>query len=79
MQDRFTVGVLVANNFNVLPRVTGLFSKRGFNIHSIQANRLDDSDLSNITIVATGDTHIKEQVVKQLYKLIDVKEVTMLS
>lgn len=77
MQDRFTVGVLVANNFNVLPRVTGLFSKRGFSIHSIAANTLDDSELSKITIVATGDIHVREQVVKQLYKLIDVKEVTM--
>ncbi len=77
MQDMFTVGVLVANNLNVLPRVTGLFSKRGFSIHSIAANVLDNSELSKITIVATGDTQVKEQVVKQLYKLIDVKEVTM--
>ena len=79
MQDKFTIGVLVANNFNVLPRVTSLFSKRGFNIHSIAANVIDNSDLSKITIVASGDMLVKEQVVKQLYKLIDVKEVTMLS
>lgn len=79
MHDRFKVGVLVANNFNVLPRVTGLFSKRGFNIHSIAANTLDNSELSEITIVAAGDMQVREQVVKQLYKLIDVKQVTMLS
>lgn len=79
MNDKFTVGVLVSNNFNVLPRVTGLFSKRGFSIHSIAANVIGNSNLSKITIEASGDTNVKEQVVKQLYKLIDVKEVIMLS
>ena len=79
MQDRFIVGVLVANNFNVLPRITGLFCKRGFNIHSIAANVIDNSELSRITIEAFGDMQVKEQVVKQLYKLIDVKKVEMLN
>ena len=79
MQDRFTVGIIVANNISVLTRVTGLFSKRGFNIHSIVANVLDNYELYNITIEASGDMQIKEQVVKQLYKLIDVKEVTLLN
>ncbi len=79
MKNSFTVGVLADNNFSVLPRVTNLFSKRGFSIQSINANLTENSDVSDITIVALGDLQTKEQIIKQLNKLIDVKEVRMIS
>jgi acetolactate synthase-1/3 small subunit len=75
--QRFTVGVIVANHFGVLNRVAGLFSKRGYNIDSLAVGETENPDYSRITIVCTGDDYISEQVVKQLAKLHDVKQVVL--
>ena len=67
-----TVSILVENHAGVLSRVSGLFSRRGFNIDSLAVGVTDDSSVSRITIVVVGDDYMLEQVEKQLNKLIDV-------
>ena len=78
MESRFTVGLLVANKVGVLYRVAGLFAKRNYNIESIAVGETENPDYSRMTIVSTGDEYIREQVLKQLNKLYDVKKVTLL-
>ena len=76
---RYTVGVLVSNEPGVLSRVSGLFSRRGFNIESLAVGPTQDSEVSRITIVVLGDDAHIEQLVQQLYKLICVQKVQVLS
>ncbi|MDL5050742.1 acetolactate synthase small subunit [Oscillatoria amoena NRMC-F 0135] len=72
---RHTISVLVENKFGVLTRVTGLFSGRGYNIDSLNVGPTNDPKTSRMTIVVRGDDKVLEQVVKQLYKLVDVIDV----
>ncbi|MDY0190456.1 MAG: acetolactate synthase small subunit [Desulfuromonas sp.] len=72
---KHTISVLVENEFGVLPRVSGLFSGRGFNIDSLSVAPTLDPTISRMTIVTTGDQQILEQISKQLNKLIDVIKV----
>lgn len=67
--------LLVNNNAGVLSRITGLFSRRGYNIDSITAGVTSDPRFSRITIVTSGDEEILDQIEKQVSKLIDVKDV----
>ena len=69
---RHTLSVLVENKPGILTRVSGLFSRRGFNIESLSVSTTDRQDISRMTIVVEGDERVMEQVVKQLYKLINV-------
>lgn len=69
---KHTISILVQNHAGVLSRVSGLFSRRGFNIDSLAVGITDDPQISRITIVVDGDDHTVEQVEKQLIKLIDV-------
>ncbi|MDY0290733.1 MAG: acetolactate synthase small subunit [Desulfuromonadaceae bacterium] len=72
---KHTISVLVENEFGVLPRVSGLFSGRGFNIESLSVAPTLDETISRMTIVTSGDHRILEQVTKQLNKLVDVIKV----
>lgn len=72
---KHTISVLVENEFGVLPRVSGLFSGRGFNIDSLSVAPTLDPTISRMTIVTSGDDQILEQISKQLNKLIDVIKV----
>jgi acetolactate synthase-1/3 small subunit len=74
-----TLSVLVENRAGVLSRVTGLFSRRGFNIESLAVGTCEEPDISRITIVCIGDDAQIEQVMKQLNKLIDVIKVSDLT
>ncbi|MDD3137290.1 MAG: acetolactate synthase small subunit [Methanoregula sp.] len=74
-----TLSVLVENKAGVLSRVTGLFSRRGFNIESLAVGPCEETGMSRITIVVIGDDAMVEQVMKQLNKLIDVIKVTDLT
>jgi len=65
-------GVLVEDSPGVLSRVTGLFSRRGFNIESLAVGHCEQEGTSRITIVASGNDSQIEQVKKQLNKLIEV-------
>ena len=76
---RYTVGVLVDNEPGVLSRVSGLFFRRGFNIDSLAVGMTQDPEVSRITIVVRGDEQKVEQLVQQLYKLICVQKVQVLS
>ena len=69
---RHTLAVLVENHPGVLTRVAGLFSRRGYNIDSLTVGRTENSQISRMTIVVSGDAKVLEQVTKQLNKLIDV-------
>ena len=76
---RYTVGVLVDNEPGVLSRVSGLFFRRGFNIASLAVGMTQDPEVSRITIVVRGDEQKVEQLVQQLYKLICVQKVQVMS
>ncbi len=67
--------LLVENTSGVLSRISGLFSRRGYNIESITAGVTADPKVSRITIVASGDDEILEQIEKQVAKLVDVCDV----
>jgi acetolactate synthase-1/3 small subunit len=71
-----TLSVLVENRPGVLSRVSGLFTRRGFNIESLAVGPTERADRSMITIRVDCSRHSVEQVGKQLYKLVDVIDVT---
>ncbi|MDD1675750.1 MAG: acetolactate synthase small subunit [Methanomicrobiales archaeon] len=71
-----TLSVLVENKAGVLSRVSGLFSRRGFNIESLAVGTCEEPTMSRMTIVVIGDDAQIEQVMKQLHKLIDVIKVS---
>jgi acetolactate synthase-1/3 small subunit len=84
MQDgheprKHTIAVLVENKFGVLSRVAGLFSARGYNIESLSVGETLDDSVSRMTLEVRGDEFVIEQVIKQLYKLVDVIKVTDLT
>lgn len=70
--------VLVENKSGVLSRTAGLFARRGFNIESLVVGETEDSTISRMTIVSSGDERTMEQVEKQLNKQIDVIKVQTL-
>lgn len=69
------LSVSVRNRPGVLTRVAGLFSRRNFNIHSLNVGETQNPDISRMTIVVRGDDKTLEQVKKQLNKLVDVLEI----
>lgn len=69
---KHTISILVENRAGVLSRISGLFSRRGFNIDSLAVGITADPDISRITIIVNGDDYTVEQVEKQLNKLVDV-------
>ena len=70
-----TISVLVENKFGVLSRVAGLFSGRGYNIHSLNVAPCENSKFSRMTIDVKEDNEKLDQVIKQLSKLVNVVEV----
>ncbi len=76
---KHTISILVENHAGVLSRISGLFSRRGFNIDSLAVGVTDDPAVSRVTIVADGDDYMVEQLEKQLNKLIDTIKVKALS
>lgn len=73
-----TLSVLVQNRSGVLARVAGLFARRGYNIESLAVAPTDDESLSRITIVVDVESSPLDQIVKQLFKLINVVEISEL-
>jgi len=78
MEHRHVISALVLNKPGVLQRISGLFTRRGFNISSITVGITENPQISRVTIVVNGDDKILEQVIKQLNKLIDVIKVSEL-
>jgi acetolactate synthase I/III small subunit len=75
---KHTLSVLVENKPGVLARVSGLFSRRGFNISSLAVGEAEHPDISRITIVFDADEAPLEQVTKQLNKLVHVLKIVEL-
>ena len=72
------LSVSVLNKPGVLTRVAGLFSRRNFNIESLNVGKTENPEISRMTIVVNGDQKVLEQVTKQLHKLINVLKITEL-
>lgn len=78
MEKQCIIAVYVDNKAGVLTRVTGMFTRRGFNIDALTVGETEHSEYSRITICLRGDENAKEQLVHQLKKLIVVKKVEVL-
>jgi len=70
--NQHVVSALVENRAGTLSRVSGLFSRRGFNIDSLTVGETEDPSISRMTIAVTGNDAVLEQIIKQLGKLVDV-------
>ena len=70
--NQHVVSALVENRAGTLSRVSGLFSRRGFNIDSLTVGETDDPSISRMTIAVSGEERVLEQIIKQLSKLVDV-------
>ncbi len=79
MEQEYVLSVKVNNNNGVLLRVAGLFSRRCFNIKSLNAAETEEPDISRLTIVVEGDFKVITQIKNQLMKLYDVHEVKILN
>jgi acetolactate synthase-1/3 small subunit len=82
MTDRtrhHTLSVTVENKAGVLARVANLFARRGYNIFSLAVAPTDDEAFSRITIVVDVESAPLEQIVKQLFKLVNVVKISELA
>ena len=76
---KYNLAILVDNKPGVLTHVSGLISRRAFNIESISAGYTEETDVTRINIeVSVGDKHELEQVINQLSKLIDIIKIVNL-
>ncbi len=76
---RYTVAVLVNNQFGVLNRVTSMFRRRQFNISALTVSETESSKYSRITVVFDGEEVNGHQLINQLYKLPDVHSIKELN
>ena len=76
---KHTISVLVENKSGVLSRISGLFSRRGYNIESLTVGVTNDPEISRMTVIADGDEYIADQITKQLDKQIEVIKVKKLA
>lgn len=72
---KHTLSVLVQDESGVLSRISGLFARRGFNIDSLAVGPAEMIGMSRITMSVRGDNRTIEQLIKQLYKLINILRV----
>ncbi len=72
---KMVLSILVDNTTGVLSRVSGLFSRRGYNITSLTVGETENPAFSRMTVVASGEDQTLEQIRKQLEKLEDVVEI----
>ena len=75
---KMVLSILVDNTAGVLSRVSGLFSRRGYNITSLTVGETENPKFSRMTVVVRGEEQILEQIYKQVEKLEDVVEITHL-
>ncbi|MBQ3220434.1 MAG: acetolactate synthase small subunit [Clostridia bacterium] len=78
MEKRFIIAVYVENKSGVLTRVTGMFTRRGFNIDTLTVGATEREEFSRITICMRGDKYVQEQMINQLKKLLVVKKVEVI-
>ena len=77
--SKIVLSLLVDNQAGVLSRVSGLFSRRGYNIDSLTVGVTENPNFSRMTVVASGEPEALEQIQKQLSKLVDVVEIKALT
>jgi acetolactate synthase I/III small subunit len=70
--NKYVLSLLVDDQPGVTSRISGLFTRRGYNIESFSSGSTEIPDKTRITLVVNGDKEILEQIQKQLQKLIDV-------
>lgn len=70
--ERYTIAILVNNQFGVLNRVTSMFRRRQFNISCLTVSETESPNYSRITILFEGEESKKKQLINQFYKLPDV-------
>lgn len=75
---RYVIAVYVENKYGVVARVSGLFMRRGFNIDSFTGQETDDPRYSRLTITLRGSDFTRDQLINQLKKLHNVKQVKLL-
>ena len=75
MLQTHTLSLLVDNKFGVLTRITGLISRRGFNIESLAVGTTDDPTMSRVTVVVSAEDVALSQITKQLFKLVNVHKI----
>ncbi len=75
---KMVLSVLVENTSGVLSRISGLFARRGYNIDSLTVSETENIEFSRMTIVVSGEDEVLEQIRKQVSKLVDVKELSVL-
>ena len=73
LMKKKVLSILVDNTSGVLSRISGLFSRRGYNIDSLTVGETENPKYSRMTVVVRGDDHILDQIEKQLAKLEDVR------
>ena len=71
---RQVLSLLVENTSGVLSHISGLFSRRGYNIDSFSAGVTADDRFTRITVTSHGDDQVLEQIRKQLEDVVDIKE-----
>ena len=79
MEQLKVLSILVDNRAGVLSRVSGLFSRRGYNIDSLTVGVTADPRYSRMTVAVRGDDQIIDQIRKQVSKLVDVIDIKVLS
>ncbi len=75
---KYVFGILVSNKSGVLTRVSSMFTRRGFNIDTLTVGETQSPEFSRITISMVGDEYSKSQIIKQLSKMHDVKQVQLM-
>ncbi|MEG0387052.1 MAG: acetolactate synthase small subunit [Niameybacter sp.] len=76
--EKHVISVLVENHSGVLSRISGLFSRRGYNIDSLSVGETDNHSISRMTILTKADKQMQEQIKKQLNKLVEVIKIVEL-
>ncbi len=76
---RHTLSVLVNNHMGVLSRVSGLFSRRGYNIESLSVGETENKEVSRMTIMVDCEDEVFIQIKNQLQKLMDVLTISDLA
>ncbi len=76
---RHIIAVLLENEPGALSRVVGLFAQRNYNIESLTVAPTEDATLSRLTLTTAGDDSKIEQIMKHLYKVVEVVKVVDLS
>jgi acetolactate synthase I/III small subunit len=74
-----TISLIVCNKPGVMSKVTGMITRRGFNVESITVGKTKETGMARITLVVKGDDRSIEQIQKQLYKMVDTVKVYPIS